>query len=154
MTPFFLMLVVFWALHAPGLRGWPGGPASWEKAAGALGLGLFGSAAMHFLRPDVFVTMVPAGLPSPELIVVVSGIVEFVVGIGLLVSRTRRAAGWASVVLFVAIWPASIYVAFSGTYPTEPTSSPLYHWARVPFHALYVGWALWIARGRLPFFRT
>lgn len=151
MSPFFFMLALYGLLHLPRLRHrWPGGRAAWEKAAGALGVGLVLAGAMHFVRPDLFVPMVPAFLPAPDLIVLLSGGVELAVGIGLLVPATRRRAGWVAVFLFVAIWPGSIHVALSGNYPSQPTSWPVYHWLRVPFHALYVGWALWVALGHLP----
>jgi uncharacterized membrane protein len=94
--------------------------------------------------------MVPSFLPAPELIVLVSGIAELAVGVGLLLPRWRRRAGWAAAALFVLIWPGSVYIAISGNYPPEFTQSPLYHWARVPFHVLYIAWGVWIGRGRLP----
>ena len=144
------MLAVFGLLHLPRLRGWPGGREPGQKAAGALGLALVLAGLAHFVRPELFLPMVPSFLPSPELIVLVSGIGELLVGVGLLVPRTRRASGWAAVALFVAIWPGSIYTAISGNYPPGFTQEPLYHWARIPFHLLYVGWALWIALRCIP----
>lgn len=154
MTPFFLMLVVYGLLHLPRLRRWPGGPAAWEKAAGALGLGLVLAGGAHFVRPEMFLPMVPPFLPSPELIVLVSGIVELGVGVALLVPRTRRMAGWVAALLFVAIWPGSIYTAISGNYPPGFPTTPLYHWARIPFHALYVAWGVWVGLGRIPLLAT
>ena len=154
MTPFALMCAAYLILRLPRFRRWPGGEEPWEAAAGALGVGLVAAGAMHFVRPALFLAMVPSGLPHPELIVFLSGIVEVGIGILLLTPAWRQVGGWLATLLFLAIWPGSIYVALSGNYPSTPTDSPLYHWLRVPFHLLYVGWALWVARGRLPWART
>jgi len=144
------MCVLYRILRIPRLQRWPGGREPWQTAAGALGIGLLVAGGMHFVRPALFESMVPAGLPRPELIVFVSGLAEAGVGLLLLLPGRRHVGGWLATVLFVAIWPGSIYVAVSGNYPASPTAAPIYHWLRVPFHLLYVAWALWVARGRLP----
>ena len=51
---------------------------------------------------------------------------------------------------FLAIWPGSIHLAISGVYPPEFPQTPLYHWARLPFQLLYIGWGMWIGLARLP----
>jgi uncharacterized membrane protein len=150
MSPFFLMLALYGLFHAPGLRRWPGGPQPWQKAAGAMGIALTLAGVAHFIRPDLFLPMVPAFLPAPEVIVLVSGIVELGIGIVLLVPRTRRFGGWASAAFFLAIWPGSIYMAITGVYPPEFPQTPIYHWARLPFQVLYIGWGVWVGMARLP----
>src|SRR4051794_5021380 len=51
----------------------------------------------HFVRPAFYRQIVPPGLPSPALLVVVSGVCEIAGGVGLLVRPLRRAAGWGLV---------------------------------------------------------
>ena len=148
MSPFFGMLAVFGVLHVNALRRVPGSATPTDKAALALGLSLVAAGAAHLVRPDLVRPLVPAFLPHPDAIVFVSGLVMLAVAVGLLVPRSRRMAGWAATGLFVAIWPGSIALAIGGEYPAPFPQSPLYHWARIPFHALYVVWALWVARGR------
>lgn len=150
MVPFVLMCALYVILRSPPMRRWPGGPEAWQAAAAALGVGLVVAGVMHFVRPALFEAMVPAGLPSPAGIVFWSGVAEVGVGVVLLTPGRRHLGGWIATALFLAIWPGSIYVAVSGNYPASPTAEPLYHWLRVPFHLLYVGWAVWVARGRLP----
>jgi uncharacterized membrane protein len=150
MTPFLLMCALYVLLRRPRAQRWPGGREPWQAAAAALGIGLVVAGVMHFVRPALFEQMVPVGLPRPDLIVFLSGVVEVGVGALLLMPGRRHLGGWCATLLFLAIWPGSIYIAISGNYPSTPTAEPLYHWLRVPFHLLYVAWALWVARGCLP----
>ncbi len=151
MTPFFLMLAVCVLLHLPGLRSWAGAREPADKAAVAMGLVLLLAGALHFVVAEPLVQMIEPFLPSPKLLVLVSGAAEVLIAIGLLVPRTRKPAGWAAVALFVAVWPANIHAAVTGSLPEAfGEASPLYLGARVPFQLLYVGWAAWVGLGHLP----
>lgn len=150
MTPFWLLLLAFALLHLPLLRRWPGGPAPADKAAGALGLVLALTGTLHFTRTGTFVAMMPPFLPAHRELVLASGAAELLIALGLLVPRARRAAGWASVALFLAVWPANVWVAWSGEYPASLSPSPLYHALRVPFQLLYVAWGAWCGLGHFP----
>lgn len=69
------------------------------------------SGALHLVRPQVFETIVPRQLPEHRGLVYASGAAELVCAAGLLHPRTRRAAGWASAALLVAIFPANVQMA-------------------------------------------
>ena len=150
MTPFLLMLCALAILHLPGVRALPGLGRPADKAAVALGLGLLPPAWKHFADPAPFVAMLPSWVPGAEVLVAASGLAEAAVAVALFLPRTRRLAGWAAVALLLAVWPANIHVAISGQYPPGFSQSPLYHWLRVPFQLLYVGWGLWVAFGHVP----
>ena len=66
------------------------------------------SGTMHFVRPGPFEAIVPRRLPKRRALVLVSGAAEIACAVGLLVPRTRRAAGIASAVLLVAVLPANV----------------------------------------------
>ncbi len=55
----------------------------------------------------------PRALPAPRSLVHLSGVAELLCGAGLLYPRTRRAAGWASAVLLVAIYPGNVQMCLS-----------------------------------------
>ena len=61
-------------------------------------------------RADL-IAMVPPPLPSPGLIITLTGIVEIAGAIGLLFERTHRAAALSLVVFFIAIFPANVRAA-------------------------------------------
>lgn len=67
---------------------------------------------LHFtlLRAD-FTRMVPPVLPYPTQIVLITGALEILGGIGLLLEPTRRFAGIALIVYLVAVFPANAYAA-------------------------------------------
>ena len=71
------------------------------------------SGVMHFIFPDKLIKIVPDWLPSPRLLVLVSGFFEIAGGAGLLPKQTRRAAAWGLVALYVAVFPANVNMADS-----------------------------------------
>ena len=100
--------------------------------------------SLHFLAPKPYARIVPAQLPSPELLVAVSGLAELVCAVGLAVPRTRRWAAWATAALFVAVFPANVAMALDAD-----GQSGAYRWAtyiRLPLQVPLIGWAVVIAR--------
>ena len=69
------------------------------------------SGALHLVRPQIFETIVPRRLPERRGLVYASGLAELVCAAALLQPRTRKAAGWASAALLVAIFPANVQMA-------------------------------------------
>src|SRR5689334_10622155 len=66
---------------------------------------------LHFVNPGGFVRIVPAYLPAPLALVLISGAAEILGGLGLLVPRTRRLAAWGLVALYLAVFPANLNMA-------------------------------------------
>lgn len=69
------------------------------------------SGATHLVRPQVFEPIVPRALPARRGLVYASGLAEILCAAGLLVPRTRVAAGWASAALLVAVFPANVQMS-------------------------------------------
>lgn len=66
------------------------------------------SGVIHLVRPETFEPIIPTPLrPWARALVLVSGVAELACAAGLLHPRTRSAAGLASAVLLVAVWPAN-----------------------------------------------
>ena len=87
------------------------GPASRLALSHVLIAAIFiGAGTLHLLRPGSFVGMVPPWLPSPRLLVLVSGVCELLGGAGVLIPATRVAAGWGLVALLVAVFPANVHM--------------------------------------------
>src|SRR5438046_4068153 len=82
-----------------------------------LGIGMIGIGIAHFVRPDGFVKIMPRMLPAPLALVLVSGFFEIAGGAGLFFERTRRAAGYGLVALYVAVFPANINMAANDIQP-------------------------------------
>lgn len=115
MEPLITLVAVtlaVWALTSARLRR----PREWEipLRAGVFAMFLL-TGIVHFvgMRAEL-VAMVPAGLPQPELIVTVTGILELAGAVGMLV---RPLAPWAAgglSVLLLAMFPANVSLALSG----------------------------------------
>jgi len=103
---------------------------------------------LHFARPAPFVAIVPAALPAPELLVYLSGAAEIAGGLGLLWSRTRVAAAWGLIALYLAVFPANVNQAIHRI-PFEPGAAPpsdAVLWGRLPFQLVFIGLAYWFTR--------
>ena len=101
----------------------------------------------HFLTPAIYLGMMPSWLPWPAVLNVLAGAAEIFGGVGLLVPRTRRAAGWGLIALLIAVFPANVHVALDGKMPGT-NFSPLVLWWRLPFQAVFVAavWRVALAR--------
>ena len=64
----------------------------------------------HFAVTDLEASIVPPYLPSHRALVLISGVFELLGALGLLLSRTRRAAGMGLLVLTLAVTPANVYM--------------------------------------------
>ncbi|MCP3799559.1 DoxX family membrane protein [Allokutzneria sp. A3M-2-11 16] len=71
---------------------------------------LTGFAHWSRLRADM-IAMVPPRLPNPALLVTVTGVLEIVGAVGLLVPATARAAAICLGLLLLAMFPANVYAA-------------------------------------------
>ena len=102
---------------------------------------------MHIVRPAPYEAIIPPSLPSPPLLVLVSGICEILGGLGVLLPATRRIAGWGLIALLIAVFPANIqmlHLAYLNG------ASPLWKamlWFRLPLQ-LPLLWWVWRAAAR------
>ena len=101
-------------------------------------LGLAG--ITHFANPSFFNDIVPPWLPpSPAFWTYISGIAELAIAIALIRPSTRRAGAIAAMWLFIAVYPANIYMVWD--WRNEVASQQFISWARLPFQFLFI----WIA---------
>ena len=48
----------------------------------------------HFNTPDFYLPLIPPFFPNPELINILSGVAEILLGLGVLYLPTRKRAAW------------------------------------------------------------
>ncbi len=100
----------------------------------------------HFRDPEPFAEIVPSYLPAHRELVLVSGFFEILGGLGLLVPRTRRAAAWGLVALYVAVFPANVNMALHDIPINGRHFAPWMLWLRLPLQAVLIAWACWYTR--------
>ena len=105
----------------------------------ALFLGFAGIS--HFTNPSFFNDIVPPWLPPcREFWTYISGVAEVATAVLLLRPATRRIGALAAVWLFIAVYPANIYMVWD--WRNEVASQQFISWARLPFQFLFI-WAAW-----------
>ncbi len=70
-----------------------------------------------------------------------TGLCEIAGAIGLVIPATRRAAGIALILFFLAVLPANIHAARAGITLRGRPATPL--WLRVPMQILFIVLAWW-----------
>ncbi|WP_298733888.1 hypothetical protein [uncultured Chitinophaga sp.] len=109
----------------------------------AMCLMLFLTATGHVLFTKGMAMMVPPFIPFKTAIVYITGVMEVLMGLALLVPALRRHTGYAVIVFFILLLPANIYGAVvqlnmqQGSYDGP---GPEYLWFRVPLQVLFIGW--------------
>jgi len=99
----------------------------------------------HFLNPGFFDAIVPPWVPgTPRGATYVSGVAELLAGLGIVVSRTRRFALWSAAALFVAVYPANLYMAWD--WRDRDLADRLVAYGRLPLQVPMVWWAVAAAR--------
>jgi uncharacterized membrane protein len=109
---------------------------------------LGGSGVLHLLFPRPYRSIVPDVLPLKDEIVLVSGLAELACAGLLAVPGWRRAGGWLSAALLVAVFPANVSAALAGGYRglQPPFNSAAAAWLRLPLQLPLVLIALRVAR--------
>lgn len=132
------------------------------RVAGWLGLSYVGSwvsalavglAAMfvvtgiaHFVSPlrNDLIEIVPPQLPRPGLLVTVTGVLEVLGAVGLLVPSTRVAAAVCLLGLMLAMFPANVYAS---RMPAPPKSMTTQLSVRIAEEVVFLAAALVVAIG-------
>jgi uncharacterized membrane protein len=99
------------ALRTPNWR--PNVLTSLRIAVGAMFL-VTGLSHFTSMR-DQMIQMVPDGLPSPESLVTLTGLLEIVASVAMTSKRLAPVAAWCLTLLLVLMFPANIHLALTGT---------------------------------------
>ena len=68
----------------------------------------------HFINPDFYLPLIPDYLGYPSTINIASGVIEIILGIGVLFEGTRKASSILVIAMLIAFIPAHIYFMQSG----------------------------------------
>jgi len=144
MIPLIVLFVSLLVFRGLGVLGVPLFFTWHDSILWALSVMILFTASAHFtsLKEDL-IKMVPEQFPYPRRIVFVTGILEILGAIGLLIPHVRTAAGICLAILFVAMFPANIKAAIKKVPLRGQPATPL--WLRLPMQVLFIALALWVA---------
>lgn len=97
----------------------------------------------HFAFTKGMAAMVPSIVPFKTQVVIVTGILEVLFAILLLVPKYSSVIGWVLVAFFLLILPANIKASLENiNYQTGNLDGPgtLYLWKRIPLQILFIVW--------------
>jgi uncharacterized membrane protein len=149
MAPLITLLLSTIAARSIGWLGWAGGAYvnSWHAA---IAVGLAAMFVMtgfaHFapaMRRDL-IAIVPPRLPAPGYLVTITGLLELLGAIGLLVPETRVAAAICLLVLMLAMFPANVYAS---RMPNPPKSMTTRLPQRIVIEVVFLAAAVAVAVG-------
>ena len=92
---------------------------------------------LHFRKERFYLKAMPPYIPYHRTMVVISGIAEIILGLGLLFEVTRIYAAWGIILLLIAVFPANIYMATSGKFHQIPK---FLLWLRLPLQFVLIWW--------------
>lgn len=101
---------------------------------------------LHFIFPAQYAGTMPPWLPWHGKLVALSGLCEIGGGIGLLLARTRMAAGIGLTLLSIAVLPANIQMLIDAQRAATPAWQIALLWLRLPLQALLIAWIWRVAR--------
>lgn len=99
----------------------------------------------HFAITDKLLLIVPAWVPFPREILLITGAFEIMGAIALLTPRLRKIAGIMFALYALGVWPANIKHAAEGIHLPPLPDSWWYHGPRLAFQPVLIWWALFCA---------
>jgi len=119
--------------------------AARDAARLAMAVAMMFSGVSHFADTAAFVQLLPEWVPGRTPLILATGVLEILLGVGLLTRRRRREVALLLVAYLVAVFPANVYVAVADV-PLDGLGggNP---WLRLPFQAVYIIWVLWAVPG-------
>jgi uncharacterized membrane protein len=100
---------------------------------------------VHIAAPGNFLPIVPGWVPSPGLVVLLTGVCEIAGGSALLVGRTQRLAGIMLALYAVCVFPANVKHAVEAINLPPMPNTCWYHGPRLALQPVLVWWALFSA---------
>jgi uncharacterized membrane protein len=108
----------------------------------ALGVTFVAAGALHFLRPRMYMAIMPPYVPAHRELVYASGVAEIAGGLAALHPRreVQRFGGLWLAATLVAVFPANLHMALNPEdYKSIP---PAALWSRLPVQGAIIAWAL------------
>ena len=94
---------------------------------------------MHFIKPKIYLRIMPPFLPFPKFLVASSGVIEILLGIGLCFSLTKNTSIYSIIIILVLFLVVHFYMLTS-----RKAAAGLPKWLlilRIPLQFVLMYWA-------------
>ena len=109
----------------------------------AMAVMLVFTAMGHFAFIKGMTMMLPDFIPFKTEVIYLTGIIEIIAAVGLLIPITRVWTGWALIIFFILLLPGNIKAAIDHIDYQKGTfdgNGPAYLWFRIPLQLLFIVW--------------
>lgn len=94
---------------------------------------------IHFIKPRVYLGVMPAYIPAKKAMVFLSGIAEVVLGIALLFEETRALAVWGIIAMLVVFM--TVHIDMLTNEKLKGRIPKWFIWLRIPMQFGLMYWA-------------
>jgi uncharacterized membrane protein len=95
----------------------------------------------HFVNPGFYLKFMPGFIPFPFFMILVSGFLEILGGLGLLFKITRKYAALLVILLLISFFPVHIdHILKGGQINQEISIPPAATWLRLAFQFVMIFW--------------
>ncbi len=142
MKPFFVLIISF-AVSFLTIRLITGTPDPFLAGNIAMSVMLLFTAIGHFAFVKGMEMMMPPFIPFKAAMVYITGILEVMAAVGLLIPSLQLLTSYLLILFFILILPVNLYAAAKrvdyqkGTYEGPGLS---YLWFRIPFQLFLIAW--------------
>ncbi len=117
---------------------------NWQLAGRiAMSIMLVFTSVAHFVFTEGMSEMIPNFFPFKKELVIVTGVLEMLFAIGLLIPKTKTLTGWILILFFITVLPTNIKASMEHiNYQTGALdgNGMAYLWFRVPLQILFIVW--------------
>ena len=97
----------------------------------------------HFVQTEPMTRMLPSWIPARIAVVYLTGILELVIAVGFLLSKSRGLAGLVASTMLILFFPANVYAAVNHVPMGGHAWGPLYLLVRTPLQLIMLLWVYW-----------
>ena len=95
--------------------------------------------ALHFIKPKMYLKIMPPYLPAPLFLVYASGVAEIIAGAMVCFVASRTLGAWGVIAILIAVFPANLYMYQQGGARFGMSDTALL--IRMPIQLVLIAWA-------------
>ena len=110
-------------------------------------IGYLAAGINHFRNPASYINIIPAYIPYPVMVNILSGVLEIVLALLLILPKTRYYAAWGIILMLIAFLPVHIDMIIKAPMQLGAiTVTPLLAWLRILFQPVLILWTWWYSK--------